>query len=199
MKIRLTDTGGSDTPTFTEANPFKLRTHTKAIAFTQADVANAEKALLHVLSQLPTGGLLPIDFDRVRISSEAARQFLLRAMLRINGGELHDRYLVLGDLNESAYNVQVMLETESLVAVERSDGRGPQLRGDVDPAMRDTYDYLLTVPTATASMVQAALSLGNISTATNRLTNLSKLGVARRIDHRPVAGGGREYVYAPVR
>jgi predicted transcriptional regulator len=43
------------------------------------------------------------------------------------------------------------------------------------------------------------MKLVNISTATNRLTNLAKAGVARRVEHRPVSGGGREYVYAAVK
>ncbi len=184
---------------FVEAPPFEIRAHaaTRAL-FTSAHAEDAERALLAALEALPPGGLLPVDFSGVRIASEAARQLLRRALHRLAGGELAERYLVLGDLGDSLYNVDVMLAKESLTAVERSEDQGPQLRGQVDPAMRDTYTYLLTIPTATASVVQSHFKLANISTATNRLSNLARLGLARRVEQRTVAGGGREYVYAAV-
>ena len=110
-----------------------------------------------------------------------------------------DRFLILGDLGDSLYNVEVMLAGESLVAVERTDDDGPQLRGAVDVAVRATYAFLASVSTATASAVQKEFQLANISTATNRLTTLAKLSLARRVEQRPVAGGGREFVYSAVR
>lgn len=184
---------------FFEAEPFKVRARVKSRApFTQTDTADAEQAILAALDALPPGGLLLVEFTGVRIASEAARRLLRRALLRLSSGELTDRYLVLGDLGDSLYNVEVMLAGESLVAVERSEEEGPQLRGAVDTAIRDTYQYLCSVPTATASMVQDHFDLTNISTATNRLSSLAKLALARRVEQRPVAGGGREYVYAAL-
>lgn len=188
----------ADNP-FVEVPPFKLRTHaTSRALFTSAQVEDAERDLLDTLEALPQGGLLVVDFSSVRIASEAARQLLRRALRRLGGGELADRYLVLGDLGDSLYNVEAMLIKEALTVVERSEDEGPQLRGQVDPAMRETYHYLLTVPTATASMVQKQFALANISTATNRLSNLARLALARRVEQRAVAGGGREFVYAAV-
>jgi len=186
--------------TFNETQPFKVRAFVaKPSPFKDADTADAERALLERLDQLPPASLLPIDFARVRISSEAARRLLRRALLRLTTGELSDRYVVLEDLGDSLYNVEVMLSGEALVAVERSEEEGPVLRGDVDQAVMDTYLYLRSVATATASSVQDHFKLSNISTATNRLTTLAKLALARRVEQRPVAGGGREYVYAAVR
>ncbi|MBB4635973.1 hypothetical protein [Longimicrobium terrae] len=176
-----------------------MREHTRGRSlFTRADTETAELALLERLEREPPGTLLTVDFSGVRISSEAARQLLRRAILRITGGELTERFLVLGDLGESRYNVEVMLAGESLVAVERSKDEGAKARGAVDPAVRTTYDYLASKPTATASMVLNDLGLSAIAAATNRLSNLAKLGLARRVEQRPVSGGGREYVYAAV-
>lgn len=186
--------------TFNEAPEFRLRTHLKTRSpFKDADTEAAEGALLAELDALGPGGLLAIDFTGVRISSEAARRLLRRPLLRLTRGELADRYLVLGDLGDSLYNVDVMLAGESLIAVERSADEGVVLRGDVDQAVRDTYGFLCSVPVATASKVQEHFGLSNISTATNRLTSLARLGLARRVEQRSVAGGGREFVYAAVR
>ena len=189
-------------PSFLDTPPFQVRDHTRGRArslFTRGDTEAAELALLDRLEKEERGILLLVDFSGVRISSEAARQLLRRALLRITAGELAEKYLVLGDLGESRYNVEVMLLGESLIAVERSEDEGPKPRGAVDPAVRATYEYLVSKPTATASMVLSDLGLSAIAAATNRLSNLAKLGLARRVEQRPVAGGGREYVYAAVR
>lgn len=186
---------------FAEANPFRLAEHVgnAHVAFTSSDTAAAEQELLARLESLPRGTVLLVDFDAVRISSEAARQLLRRALLRISTGELDDRFLVLGDLDVSQYNVDVMLNGEALTVVERTEDEGPQLRGRIDSAVQATYDFVLKNEFATAAMALRDLKLTNISTATNRLANLAKLGLARRVEQRPVPGGGREYVYAAIR
>lgn len=184
---------------FLEAQPFVVRDFVaQELPFKDDDAAAAEAALLERLEALEPGGLIPLDFSRMRIGSAAARRLLRRPLLRISGGELEDRYVVLGDLGDSQYSVDVMLEGEKLVAIERSD-EGPQLRGGVDPAVQATYSQLLRSATMTASELQDSLGLTNISTATNRLTNLARLGLSRRVEQRPASGGGREYVYAAVR
>ena len=186
---------------YTEAPRFRLTEHVgdARVAFTSSDTAAAERELLATLESLPKGTVLPVDFEGVRISSEAARQLLRRALLRISTGELDDRFLVLGDLDVSQYNVEIMLNGEALTVVERTHDDGPQLRGRIDSAVQATYDFLLKNQFATAGMALRELKLSNISTATNRLANLAKLGLARRVEQRPVPGGGREYVYAAIR
>src|SRR5215217_1941482 len=96
--------------------------------FKDADTIDAELALLDRLEAMPPGSLIEVDFSGVRISSEAARRLLRRVLLRLSAGEFTDKYLVLGDLGDSLYNVDIMLCGESLIAVERSDEDGPVLR-----------------------------------------------------------------------
>ena len=186
---------------FIEAEPLRVEQYRPADGgpmFTADDALQAEDALLNTLTGLPRGSLLLLDFGDVRIASDAARQLLRRPLLRLATGELADRYVVLGDLGPSEYNVQVMLRGEKLTAVERSEASEARLIGQVDPAMEETYQFLRSRPSSTASDVQENFKLGTISAATNRLSNLARLALARRIDERAVPGGGREYVYAAV-
>ena len=168
------------------------------ILFTASDAEQAEAVLLTRLEALRDGGLLVIDFSGMMVSSEAARQLLRRAVRRIGAGELEDRFLVVTRLDVSRYNVEIMLEGEGLTLAERREADPPHLVGRVDPAMHATYAWLAGRGTATAREVQDALGLTNISTATNRLTNLARLGLARRVEQQAVAGGGRQYLYAAV-
>jgi hypothetical protein len=163
------------------------------------DAADAEIALLSLLEGSAEGTLVEVDFSDTRVASEAARRLLKRALLRIRSGEIQDRFLVLINVDESLYSIHTMLMSESLTAVCRPEPDDVELIGVVEPAVQATYSLVSSVETATASMVAEHLQLNNISTATNRLTLLSKLGLARRVERRPVAGGGREYVYAAVR
>lgn len=167
-------------------------------AFTASDSVVAESALLSAIDESPPGTLHVIDFEESRVASAAARTLLRSAIMRVISGEIQDRYIVLKNLGESAYSVEVMLSGEGLTSVARAEN-GPRLLGRVDPAVRDTYQYLLGVSDGTASSLKDVLHLQNISTATNRLATLSKLGLARRVEQRPAAGGGREYVYVAVR
>ncbi|HYW07860.1 MAG TPA: hypothetical protein VE913_12950 [Longimicrobium sp.] len=168
--------------------------------FESEEAAPAEEHLLQRLDNMPAGALLVIDFQGVRISSEAARQLLRRAIRRVTGGELPDRYFVVRSLGRSRYNVEVMAESEDITLVERTDeGKGGQLVGKVEPAMRETYEFLLTRSTVTAKEVFEHFGLNSVSAATNRLTSLAKAALVRRVAEQPVAGGGKQFVYAAAR
>jgi hypothetical protein len=186
--------------TLNEAAPLGLWTGTQDVEtmFLEEETADREIELLQRLEQMPEGSVMAIDLSKVRLASAAARRLLRRALLRLRSGELPGRFLVLEDTGESEYSVEAMLLGEELVMVERTSV-GPRLLGDIDSAVEETYRVLLKDGQATAGSIQRELGLTNISTATNRLSKLAQLGLAWRVEQRPASGGGREYVYAPVR
>jgi hypothetical protein len=187
---------------FIEQAPFVVQSEIgseRNILFEAEEAAPLEERLLQRLEDLPTGGLLVIDFAGVKVASEAARQLLRRACRRITGGELPDRYLVLSHLGRSRYSIEVMLEAEDITVVERGDDdTSATLFGKLEPAMQETYEFVRSRSVATAKDVFEHFKLNTISAATNRLTNLAKLALARRVEEQSVAGGGRQYVYAAV-
>jgi hypothetical protein len=184
---------------FIEQPPFVVANDLQMGMF-DGDAIVAEAKLLATLDRIPPGSLQPIDFSGTSgVASAAARRLLKRALQRITGGELEDRFLILTGLGRNRDNIQIMLKGEGLLLVERLDAGKVELRGAPDVAVGTTFDLLLMLGSATANKVKEELALNNISTATNRLTTLLKLGIARRIDYRTVPGGGREFVYAPVR
>jgi hypothetical protein len=164
------------------------------IAFVAEDAIEAEERLLSILATASEGSLIEINLEGSKVSSEAARQLLRRALLRTTGGEHPDRFLVLSGLGASRYNLIVMLQTELMTMVERGSG----LIGSVDRIADETYKFLVANGTATAAQVCDHFGLSNISTASNRLSALAKQALARRVEQRPASGGGREFVFAPV-
>lgn len=169
------------------------------VLYADEDAAPAEKRLLAMLEELPSGGVLEVDLSGVKLASDASRRLLRRALLRLSRGELDDRALVIVGLEYGTYNLRVMLESEGLTAVERPvDGSAPRLIGKVDSAVRETYDYICSRTRTTAQDVLKHFELLTIAAATNRLTRLKQLGLARRVEQEPVEGGGRQYVYVAV-
>lgn len=186
--------------TFVSAPPFILRDlwTQPAPLFLDVEATPLETALLHRLHELPPGSLLPLDFGDVRIASEAARQLIRRAIIRLSSGELPERYIVLINLNRNRYNLEAMLQREGLVTVERTPA-GPKLIGRVERAAEETFDFAAALNAVTASMVQERFGLQGIAAATNRLTNLAKLALIRNIGPRSLSAGGREFLFAAVR
>lgn len=157
-----------------------------------------ERALLARLRRLESGCTLVVDFDGINMASDAARQFLLQSLRQVQGGELVDRGIVLTNLGRGLYNIEAMLLSERVTAVERTSDSDARLLGEVDPAAVETYALLVKQRTTTASEVRRTLNLNTIAAATNRLTKLSKLGAARRVGQEPVEGGGLQYRYAAI-
>lgn len=161
------------------------------------EAESAERAVLERLEALPAGGVLVLDFDGVRIASEAARQLLRRAILRVVSGEHQDQYLVLAHLDRCRYSVEAMLRREQMTAVERT-ATGPRLIGKEDRVAVETFSFVASERAVTAKMVAEHFALPNIAAATNRLMALAKSGLVRRTGPRPLPTGGREYVFAAI-
>ena len=186
---------------FNEISPMLVRQGADdRVLITEEETVDIEARLLAALEVLPPGGLLPLDLDGVRLSSESARQLLRRAIRRITGGELDDRFLILQNLRRGRYSVEAMLKLEGLTVAERvADGHPAALFGKVDPVVKETYDFLVRIGEATARDLVEEFNLKTVSAATNRLTTLSTLGVARRVAQERLPGGGFQYRFAPVR
>lgn len=185
---------------FTLAQPFVIRAllpQGVSSLFTHDETAALEAQLLARLEALPIASLLAIDFEGVRIASEAARQFLRRAVVRLTSGELDDRYLVLTRLGTSRYNVKVMLLGEGLVMAHRGLD-GPELLGQIEASAKETFAFVATKGITSARDVFTHFGLASIAAATNRLSVLAKLALVRRVGQRPVPGGGREFLFSAV-
>ncbi len=185
---------------FVTAEPFivrKLLSSQLQSLFTHDEALPLEQQLLARLDTLAPGSLLPIDFEGVRIASEAARQLLRRAVTRLTSGELEDRYVILTRLGTSRYNVRVMLLGEGLVVAHRMPD-GPELLGQIEDSARATFNWIAQREVVSARDVLHALDLQTISAATNRLAALARLALVRRVGQRTVPGGGREYLFASI-
>ena len=181
------------------ALPLGSLTRENSILFQASEAEPAEQEILGALEALPAGAILVVEFAGVRVSSEAARQLLARALRRLRSGELQDRFLILAGLGSSRYNVEVMLQGEDLVAVERGgEPPGTHLIGRVESALATTFTTLASRSLATASEIRDELGLNSTQAATNRLSALVKAALARRVTEQPLEAGGREYVYAAV-
>ena len=179
------------------AGRLRLKSFGAELLFGADEAEPIELELIERLQSLPEGGLLVVDFDGVRVASEAGRQLLRRALLRISGGELEQRFIVLANLERCRYSMNSMLRQEQLTAVARTSG-GPQLLGQVDRVAAETFAYVASKDTVTAKMVFDHFGLQGIGAATNRLATLARSALVRKMGPRSLPTGGREYVFAAV-
>ncbi len=184
---------------FSTPEPFSVRSPIPGATslFTQDETTLMELELIARLETLVPGSLLAVDFKHVRIASEAARQLLRRALTRLTSGELADRYIVLMHLGASRYNVKVMLLSEGLVTVHRTP-HGPELLGQIEASAAETFAFVASNGLTSARDVLTNFELASIAAATNRLSALARLALARRVGQRVIPGGGREFLYAAV-
>lgn len=166
------------------------------------DVRDAESALLGVVASAPQGTIIRVDFSEVSIASEAVRGLLRRPLRRIHGGEqaeAPERYIVLENVGRNWHSLEVTLRYEDLVSIAyRAASSEPELAGKADPAMAETYEFVRSVPDATAKLVMVRFGLNTIAAASNRLASLLKSALVRRVEERPTGAGGRQYVYTAV-
>lgn len=165
----------------------------------EKDVTDLEAELMRRVAGLRQGDTLVVDFSKIGMSSGAARQFLKRVLVRIQGGDLHGRGLVLRSLGRGLYDIQAMLEWEGLTAVAQNDRGEPTLIGAADQALLETYQFLAKRSSVVAREVRDEFGLKTVAAATNRLVRLASIGAVRRVGQEPAEGGGLQYRYAAMR
>lgn len=149
--------------------------------------------------------ILPLNFERVKfIDFSFADEMLGTLLRRILSGELGERYIVLESLNNSLKeNIDVALKARELVCVYVNARGEDEILGKLSEQLRETYFAAVRKGKITAREVlnqfENLHSMHHISAASNRLTRLQEMGLLCKTKDEVVNGGGRQYVYEPIR
>lgn len=145
--------------------------------------------------------LLPIDFSKVKVVDFSfADEFLCRIIRRVLSGDLGEKYIVAESLTESLKeNIGMALKERDLVCVYVKPDSSVEILGKISDELNKTYLAAVDKGKITARDVQELDSMDNISAASNRLTRLKDLGLLRKTTDEVITGGGRQYVYEPIK
>lgn len=157
-----------------------------------------------ILSRLeaePVDIILPLDFVDVKFMDFSfADEMLGKLIRRIMSGELGERYIILLSLNESLKeSISVALKERELVCIY-IDGKGEiEILGKLSDVLKETYFAAVSKGKVTARDLVNHFGNLEINTASNRLTRLQEVGLLCKTKDEVINGGGRQYVYEPVR
>ncbi len=165
------------------------------------DGALIRDEVLKRLDGEPADIILPLDFSKVKvIDFSFTDEMLGRIIRRISIGELGGKYIVLESLSDSLReNISVALKERELVCVYVKPNLEIEILGKISEELKKTYYAAVDKGKITSKDVLELDKMDNISAASNRLTKLKELGLLIKTNDEVVNGGGRQYVYEPIR
>lgn len=143
---------------------------------------------------------LLLDFSGLSIMDySCADELVARLAVELQNSLHGDRFLLLVGLDETLReNVTVALKQRGLALPYLQQGSEPSLLflGDVKPYLQSALELLYTRGELTARDLADSEDIA-INTASNRLVELAKSGLAYRHSDR-VASGGKQYQYLSI-
>lgn len=145
--------------------------------------------------------VLPLDFVEVKFMDFSfADEMLSKLLRRIMSGELGERYIILLSLNESLReNINVALKERELVCIYINEEGEIEILGKLSDVLKETYFAAVSKGKITARDLVNHFGNLEINTASNRLTRLQEVGLLCKTKDEVINGGGRQYVYEPVK
>jgi DNA-binding transcriptional ArsR family regulator len=145
--------------------------------------------------------VLPLDFSKVKsIDFSFADEVLCRLLRRILSGDLGERFVVLEGLNDSSKeSLYMALKERELVCVFVKPSSEVEILGKISEELKNTYFAAVKKGKITTRDIFELDKMDNISAASNRLTRLKEMGLLTKAKDEVMTGGGRQYVYEPVR
>ncbi|MFA6357403.1 MAG: hypothetical protein WCY09_01860 [Candidatus Omnitrophota bacterium] len=163
--------------------------------------ARIRESILKRLESEPVDVILPLNFSKVKfIDFSFVDETLCRIIRRILSGELGDKFVVLEELSDSLKeNINVALKERELVCVYTKQNSEVEILGKLSEELRNTYFAAVSKSKITTRDIFDLDKMDNISAASNRLTRLKDMGLLTKTKDEVVTGGGRQYVYEPIR
>ncbi|MCL2497090.1 MAG: hypothetical protein FWF06_00580 [Symbiobacteriaceae bacterium] len=177
---------------------FKLREQAEILVTRRL----GEKLRQELVAQIPRGEdpeSLLLDFAGVHILDYSCADELVARLLVELQNRLHgQRFLLLCGLDETIEeNVAVALKQRSLSLQHNYGGNGDwQLLGELRPYLEESLELLNSSRELTARDLADQSSLA-INTASNRLAELARTGLAYRRTH-SLPAGGKQFQYYSI-
>ncbi|MDW8316309.1 MAG: hypothetical protein RMN53_00520 [Anaerolineae bacterium] len=155
------------------------------------------EALLQRLAALPAPGVLVLDCSEVQFMDFSWADEVIANLVEASQTGSSQRFIVVRAPNESvAESIEAAVSARGMTCVQ-VDGRGvPKVLGNLSPALLQTYHLAVSKQQISALDLPDNLSP---STKSNRLKELERRGLLYRVGEEIIEGGGRRYIYEPVR
>lgn len=159
--------------------------------------ASAKRELLARLEALPPNGLLVLNCNQVQFMDYSWADEVVVSLLEASRESKTPRFIVVRRPNTSVRDSLVAAVTmHGLTCVQVSSDGAPTVLGGLSPALLETYHLAVTRGQISAQDLPDLLSP---STKSNRLKELERRGLLYRVGEEIIDGGGRRFIYEPVK
>jgi len=171
------------------------------------DLKTVGQTLVEQLAKSCDGTVVLLDLGQVLLRASELGVLLADPVHAIVNGEYPGRYLVVGDgEGQNVWDADAALKKESdargqsLALAWRVGTEARTLVGRVDPLIRDTYEFVSSASSPSDATARKLAEIRNVTVqaASNRLSRVSRLGLAHAIGRVSAAGGGSQYIYIVV-
>lgn len=156
-----------------------------------------KERLVARLKEMPTNSLLVLDCARVQFMDYSWADEVVASVVDLAHNSEGQLFVVVRSPTESvAESIKAAVTMHGLTCV-RVDARGvPAVLGSLSPALLQTYNMAVARGQISALDLPDNLSP---STKSNRLKELERRGLLYRVGEEIIEGGGRRFIYEPVR
>lgn len=157
----------------------------------------AKEHLLARIQTMPANSLLVLDCAQVRFMDYSWADEVIAGLLEVSQKPDAQRFVVVRMPSDSvAESIAAAVAMHGLTCV-KVDGSGvPSVMGSLSPALLQTYQMAVARGQISAQDLPESLSP---STKSNRLKELERRGLLYRVGEEIIEGGGRRFIYEPVR
>ena len=160
------------------------------------DVTTREE-LLSRFRAMPANSLLVLDLETVQFMDYSWADEIIGNLLRASLKAKVPRFVVVREPNTSvSESIAAAVSIHGLTCVMVDAGGKATVLGNLSPSLRQTYETAVARGQISAQDLPDALSP---STKSNRLKELERRGLLYRVGEEVIDGGGRRFIYEPVR
>lgn len=156
-----------------------------------------KEELLARFRTLPANSLLALDCGHVQFMDYSWADEVIANLLKASRRAKTPRFVVVRRPNQSvSESIAAAVSLHGLTCVQVDAQGQVTVLGSLSPALLQTYNLAVARGQISAQDLSDTLSP---STKSNRLKELERRGLLYRIGEEVIDGGGRRYIYEPVR
>lgn len=159
--------------------------------------SQTKDALLTKLKALPANSLLVLDLGQVQFMDYSWADEVVASLLRAATRAKSPRFVAVHQPSPSvSESIAAAVALHGLTCVQVDAQGSATVLGSLSPALLSTYSMAVARGQISAQDLPDSLSP---STKSNRLKELERRGLLYRIGEEVIDGGGRRFIYEPVR
>ncbi|MER2600213.1 MAG: hypothetical protein ABTQ73_11900 [Caldilineales bacterium] len=154
-------------------------------------------ALLTRFKAMPPNSLLVLGMEQVQFMDFSWADEVVTTLLRASQRAKSPRFVVISQPSTSvSESIDAAVQRHGLTCVQVDAQGTATVLGGLSPALMQTYSLAVQRGQISAQDLPDSLSP---STKSNRLKELERRGLLYRVGEEIIDGGGRRFIYAPVR